>query len=453
MSDRDRFQPREALSAMDVAEGLRQKLQARSAVVAVIGAGYVGLPAAVEAARAGFQTVAIDLNADRVAQINAGRSYIDDVADADLQALAAFKLLQATTDFDALQQADVVLICVPTPLTPNRDPDLTFVVSAAREVAARLHAGQLICLESTTYPGTTEELLAPMLCERGLQVGTDFFLCYCPERVDPGNQQFSFSKLVRVVGGVTPVCTELASLFYTHLAGGLVAVSSPRVAEMTKLFENIYRAVNIALVNEMALLCDRMGLDVWEVMEAAASKPYGIQPFKPGPGVGGHCIPLDPLYLAWKARAYDFALRSVQLADEVNSSMPYFVVQKLARLLNDAGKPLKGARVLLLGVAYKKDVADSRESPALRVIELLQRAGARVIYHDPLIPTLTPHGGLREAMSSHPLSAELLSSHDAVVVATDHSGVDYGLVVAHAPLVLDTRGVTRSLHGPNRHLL
>jgi UDP-N-acetyl-D-glucosamine dehydrogenase len=417
-------------------------IERRTAKVAVIGVGYVGLVAAVEAARVGFPVTALDLDAERVRMLNAGRSYISDVPDGELQALVEAGRLTATTDFDTLSAADVLLICVPTPLTVNRVPDLTCVRTATREVAARLRSGQLISLESTTYPGTTEEELLPAFAAGGLVAGQDFFLTFCPERIDPGNRSFRLDNMPRVIGGVTPCCTEVGAAFYAAISGGLLPVSSTRVAELAKLFENTYRAVNIALVNEMALLCDRMELDVWEVLGAAASKPFGIHAFWPGPGVGGHCIPLDPHYLSWKAREFDFPMRFVELAGEVNGQMPYFVVQKLTRLLNTKGVALRGARVLVLGVAYKKDVADTRESPAFPVMRLLRQGGAHVLYHDPLVPALTPHGrDWPEVMNSTPLTPDLLASVDAAVVVTDHTAVNYRLLAEQVPLLLDTRGV------------
>lgn len=430
---------------MDRVKSLREKIAKQQASVAIIGAGYVGLPAAIEAAAKGFSVTAIDMDVTKVQAIMTGRSYIRDVSDAELQALTGAGRLTATTDFGVLSSSDIVLICVPTPLTRHRVPDLTFVEAAVDEVAAHLHPGQLISLESTTYPGTTEELLLPRLHQLGLTVGTDFFLAYSPERVDPGNQAFSYGQLVRLVSGITAPCLDISVAYYRQVAKDVVPVSSTRMAEMAKLFENTYRAVNIAVVNEMALLCDRMGLNVWEVLSAAATKPFGIQPFQPGPGVGGHCIPLDPFYLAWKAREYDFPTRFIELAAEINSQMPYFVVQKLSRLLNEQGKPLRGARILVLGVAYKRDVPDVRESPALAVIGLLRQAGAEVLYHDPLVPSLQPHGPLDTAMRAVPLTSGLLATLDAVVLTTDHTNVDYLAVVDAVPLLLDTRGATRTL--------
>lgn len=432
---------------------LVEGIERRTARVAIIGAGYVGLGAAVSAARAGFHVTALDLDAARVRMLAEGRSYISDIGSEDLQPLVAGGRLAATTDFGVLHQSDVILICVPTPLTPNRVPDLSCIRAATAEIVPRLRPGQLISLESTTYPGTTEEELLEALSAGGLRVGQDFFLTFCPERIDPGNKEFRPDKMVRVLGGVTQICLEAGISFYKTISAGLVPVSSPRAAEMAKLFENIYRAVNIALVNEMAMLCDRMEMDVWEVLNASASKPFGIQAFRPGPGVGGHCIPLDPHYLSWKAKEYDFTLRFVELAGEINAAMPYFVVSKLGRLLNELDRPLRGARVLLLGVAYKRDVADTRESPAYRIIQLLQQAGACVIYHDPLVPILTPHGpAWAEVMNSVALSPDVLAGVDAAVVVTDHSAIDYESVASQVPLLLDTRGIARTVVRGREHV-
>lgn len=420
---------------------LASRIESRVAHVAVVGAGYVGLGAAVQSARAGFSVTAIDLNPERVAKIEAGESYIGDIASLELQQLVSAGRLRATTDYAPLREADVVLICVPTPLTRNRVPDLTWLRSAIAQVAQHLHPGQLVALESTTYPGTTEEEVLPALSARGLKEGEDFFLVFSPERIDPGNGTFHAGNLVRVLGPVTEACREVGTAFYAAISAGVKVVSSPRTAELAKLFENLYRAVNIALVNEIAILCDRMHMDVWEVIDASASKPFGIQVFWPGPGVGGHCIPLDPAYLKWKAMEYDLPLRFVSLAEEINGYMPDFVVQKLTRLLNTRHLPLRGARVLVVGVAYKRDVADVREAPALRIIRLLLEAGAHVTYHDPLVPILS----LDEpptVMESAPLATERLQALDAALVVTDHTAVDYAWIVQHVPLLLDTRGVT-----------
>lgn len=424
---------------------LQVKIAARTAVVAVIGAGYVGLPLAVALAKAGFPVICIDKNQQRVALINSGQSYIRDVAEAELANLVRARKVEATDSFAALGQADILIACVPTPLTETKDPDISYIEDAARQIAASLRPGQLISLESTTYPGTAEEVVLPLLTATGLQVGTDFFLCHSPERVDPGNAHFHTTNTNKVVGGVTPACLLLASAFYAQIVPRVVPVSSPRVAEMTKLFENTYRAVNIALVNELTLLCERMGLDVWEVVEAASTKGFGIQTFWPGPGVGGHCIALDPLYLAWKAREYDFSTRFIELATEINLRMPHFVKEKLVRVLGEAGRALPGARILVLGVAYKRDVPDARESPALKLIQILKREGADVIYHDPWVPEVHPEGWFKHHLRSVPLTDQLWASVDAVVITTDHTNVDYAEVCQRAPVVLDTRNATKGV--------
>jgi len=439
------------------ASALKAKILDKTAVVAVVGAGYVGLPLAVEKTKVGFSVIAIDQNEKRVDKLNRGENYILDVKNEELARAVAEGKLKATSDFSVLPQADVIIICVPTPLTRNREPDLQYIVNVTEQIAKHLRVGQLVCLESTTYPGMTEEVIRPRLEATGLKVGEDFFLAFSPERVDPGNARYTTRNTNKLVGGVTPACLDVAATFYSQTILKVIPVSSPSVAEMAKVFENTYRAVNIALVNEMALLCDRMGLDVWEVLDAAFTKPFGIQPFYPGPGVGGHCIPIDPFYLAWKAREYDFSTRFIELAGEVNLRMPYFVVEKVARILGQQRKSLHGAKVLVLGVAYKKDLPDERESPALKVIQLLLREGAEVSYHDPFIPEvrivvgqndLKGHegqNGERVTLESVPLDDAVLKSADIVVIATDHSGVDYQRVVDLARAVLDTRNATRGV--------
>ncbi len=430
-----------------VAAALTEKIATKQALVAVIGAGYVGLPLAVEKARVGFRVVCVEQNPARAEMINRGENYIRDVKDEDLATLVRDRMITATTEFDVLAEADVVIICVPTPLTENKDPDISYIVNVTRHIAEHLHTGQLISLESTTYPGTTEEVILPMLARQGLKVGEDFFLAFSPERVDPGNARYTTKNTNKVVGGVTPTCLKVAVAMYQQTILQVVPVSSPSVAEMTKVFENTYRAVNIALVNELALLCDRMGIDVWEVLDAAATKPFGIQIFYPGPGVGGHCIPLDPFYLAWKAREYDFSTRFIELAGEVNLRMPYFVKDKVVRALGEAGKPLYGSKVLVLGVAYKRDIADERESPALKVIQLLQAEGAQVVYHDPYIPEVHPHGWWKGHLQSVDLTDELWQSVDAVVITTDHSTVDYNAIANNARIIVDTRNAMKKVAG------
>lgn len=439
------------------ASALKAKILDKTAVVAVIGAGYVGLPLAVEKTKVGFNVIAIDQNEKRVEKLNRGENYILDVKNEELARAVTEGKLKATSEFSVLPRADVVIICVPTPLTRNREPDLQYIVNVTEQIAKHLRTGQLVCLESTTYPGTTEEVILPRLEATGLKVGEDFFLAFSPERVDPGNARYTTKNTNKLVGGVTPACLDVASTFYSQTILKVIPVSSPSVAEMAKVFENTYRAVNIALVNEMALLCDRMGLDVWEVLDAAFTKPFGIQPFYPGPGVGGHCIPIDPFYLAWKAREYDFPTRFIELAGEVNLRMPYFVVEKAARILGLKKKSLRGAKVFILGVAYKKDLPDERESPALKVIQLLLREGAEVTYHDPFIPQVTlPNGsaglGGRESdlittLKSVPLEDSALADADIVIITTDHSCIDYERVVKRAKVILDTRRATRTVSG------
>lgn len=433
-----------------VAADLKRKIMAHTARVAVVGAGYVGLPLAVEKAKVGFPVIALDRNPKRVEQVNRGENYILDVKPEELTAVVRSGRLSATIDFETLATADVIIICVPTPLTVNREPDLQYVVNVTDEIARHLRTGQLVALESTTYPGTTEEVILPRLESTGLKVGQDFFLAFSPERVDPGNARYTTKNTNKLVGGVTPACTAMAAAFYSQTILKVIPVSSPSIAEMAKVFENTYRAVNIALVNEMALLCDRMGLSVWEVLDAAFTKPFGIQPFYPGPGVGGHCIPIDPFYLTWKAREYDFSTRFIELAGEINLRMPYFVVEKATRILGFMSKSLRNARVLVLGVTYKRDLPDERESPAKKVIQLLLHEGALVSYHDAYVPklTVTPQnsntGRASMTLASVRLDEAIIKESDLVVVTTDHSNVDYQQVVDHATAVLDTRNATRS---------
>lgn len=428
-----------------LAEALKAKVRDHFALVAVLGLGYVGLPLAVEKAKVGFRVIGFDTNAERVSRINSGDSYIKDVKDEDLQGMVAVGRLSATTDFSRLREADVIVICVPTPLTVTRDPDISYIINSTRAVAKTIRPGQLISLESTTYPGTTEEVMLPLLQESGLRVGKDFFLAHSPERVDPGNLRYTTRNTNKVVGGVTPHCLDVAMTFYGQTIENVVPVSSARVAELTKVFENTYRSVNIALVNELALLCDRMGVDVWEVVDAVATKPFGIQTFYPGPGVGGHCIPIDPFYLTWKAREYDFHTRFIELAGEINAQMPYFVVEKVGRALNQTEKSIRRSRILVLGVAYKRDLDDIRESPALRVMELLTEHGADLQYHDPWVPQLRERGRVPLEFKSMPLTPDNVAGADCVLILTDHSDVDYDMVVRHAPLIVDTRNATRHI--------
>lgn len=431
-------------------QDLKQKIASRQAVVGVVGLGYVGLPFAVEKAKVGFRVVGVDQNTKRVEKINRGENYIPDVRNEDLRELVSRGLIQADTDFRRVPEMDVIVIAVPTPLTQNLTPDLQYVVRVTEAIARHLRPGQLISLESTTYPGTTEEVMLPILEASGLKVEEDFFLVHSPERVDPGNKRYTTKNTTKVVGGYGPRSLEIGAFFYSQTIERVVTVSSAKAAELVKVFENTFRAVNIALVNELALLCDRIGLNVWEVLDAAFTKPFGIMPFYPGPGVGGHCIPIDPHYLEWKAREFNFNTHFIGLAGEINRKMPEFVVEKAFRLLVEAGIPIKGAKVLVLGVAYKKDIGDYRESPAIRVIQGLGRLGVRVLYHDPLVPSFREHG---LSMESVPLTREVLMAQDLVIIATDHSSCDYPFILAHAPRVLDTRGVTRELKHPKVTLL
>ena len=432
-----------------VGAALLELIRARRARAGVIGLGYVGLPLAVELARAGFRVTGIDLDANKVSAVNAGRSYIDDVPTNEVAALRAQERLEATASVDAVAALDTVNICVPTPLGKAKDPDLSFVVAAAEAVASRLHPGMLIVLESTTYPGTTDELVLPILERTGLRVGRDFFLAFSPERVDPGNQQFNTANVPKVIGGVTPDCTTLATELYGAAIQTIVPVSSPRVAEMVKLLENTFRAVNIGLVNELALMCDRMSIDVWEVVRAAATKPFGFMPFYPGPGLGGHCIPIDPFYLSWKARQSGFEARFIELAGAVNGAMPHYVVSLISDALNGVRKPLNGSRVLVAGVAYKRDVDDIRESPALDLLSLLRARGAVLAYTDPHVPRLAGHlwqGGVD--LEHVDLRSAAPHAFDCAVIVTDHKALDCDLVQRAATVVVDTRNAIKA-PGPN----
>jgi UDP-N-acetyl-D-glucosamine dehydrogenase len=408
----------------------------------VVGLGYVGLPLAVTFAEAGVPVVGLDAVQSKIDRVNAGESYIEDVRSARLAPLVGAGTMRATTSWDELRAVDAVLICLPTPLTDHREPDLSAVLGAAESLARRLRPGHLVVLESTTYPGTTREELAPVLERSGLRAGRDFNLAFSPERVDPGREDWTTATTPKVIGGLTPACTRRAMDVYGLACETLVPVGSPEVAELTKLLENIFRSVNIALVNELAMLCDRMGIDVWDVIEAAATKPFGFMPFRPGPGLGGHCIPIDPFYLTWKAREFDLHTEFIELAGKVNSQMPEFCVGKVARALNSHRKALNGSRVLVVGVAYKADVNDTRESPALKVIELLRNDGALVEYHDPHVASLPQRG-----LESVPLDAETIDAYDAVVVVTAHRGVDWEMIGREAALVVDLRNVVPAANG------
>lgn len=423
-------------------DSLLDKIKTRTALVGVAGLGYVGLPFAVEKAKMGFKVVGIDRNSRRVDMINRGENYISDVKDEELKESVDKGLISAVTGFDQAGDIDVLVIAVPTPLTKNLTPDLRFVESVTQQFAGFIRPGQLISLESTTYPGTTEEIILPILRKSGLDVEEDFFLAHSPERVDPGNQRYTTKNTNKVVGGVGPNSLEVAIAFYSQTIDHVVPVSSAKAAELVKVFENTFRAVNIALVNELALLCDRMDLNVWEVLDAAFTKPFGIMPFYPGPGVGGHCIPLDPHYLEWKAKELNFNTHFIALAGEVNRKMPEFVRDKTWRVLNKLGVAPSKSKILVLGVAYKKNLDDYRESPSLEIVEMLIQDGAEVIYHDPYVPQFT-HNAI--SLSSQPLTPETVSSQDLVLLLTDHTKIDYQMVVMYAKHVLDTRNGTRDL--------
>ncbi len=431
--------------------GLEEKIDTTTARIAVIGLGYVGLPLAVAFAELGFPVTGVEVKAGRVATLNRGGSYLKDMAAERIARLQAAGRFAATMDYDSLRQADVIFICVPTPNDAQRAPDLSCIVSAAEGIAARLQRGQLVVLQSTTYPGTTEERVQPILERSGLAAGRDFYLAFSPERINPGDQAHTVHNTPKVVGGVDEASAALTARLLARLTPEVHIVSSPRAAEMTKLLENIFRSVNIALVNELALLCERMGIDIWEVIAAAASKPFGYMPFTPGPGVGGHCIPVDPYYLSWKAREYDFQARFVELAAEVNQDMPHHVVHKIVEALNAEGKPLRGADVLLLGVTFKRDVDDARNSPAERIVELLAAAGAKVAYNDPYVSVFHAGGDVfcreRLELTSEPLTPERVRAADCVVIVAAHSCYDFAWLVREAGVVLDTVNATRGLGG------
>lgn len=413
-----------------------------------MGLGYVGLPLAIAFAEAGFKVLGFDIQKNRVNAVNQGKSYIADAASKHLKAVVSNNLLQATTKQDRLKETDVICICVPTPLTKTKDPDLSHVIHESREISKRLQPGQMVVLESTTYPGTTRQVVLPVLESSKLRSGLDFYLAYSPERIDPGNRKHDIRTTPKIVGGINSKSTELAQLLYSQIANTVIPLSSPEVAEMTKIFENIFRSVNIALANELAQLCEKLGVSVWEVIDAASTKPFGYMPFYPGPGIGGHCIPLDPYYLANKAREFDFHTRFIELAAEINEAMPYYVISRILEALNDRGKSLNNAKILVLGVAYKKDVEDTRESPSLKVIRFLHEKGAEVNYNDPYISNIKlPHSNL----ASVKLTAKRLASADCVIIATDHSCYNMNEVVTQAKLVFDARGATKGL--PNNNIV
>ncbi len=421
---------------------LEAKISNRTARVGIVGLGYVGLPLAVEYAKAGFCVTGIDLSAAKTDSVNAGKSYIGDIHDADLAPLVASGKLRATTDFSVIRDLDTVNICVPTPLRKTKDPDMSYIVAATQDIAQYSHPGMLIILESTTYPGTTAELVLPMLEKTGLKVGVDFFLCFSPERVDPGNARFQTKNIPKVVGGTTPACTDIGRLFYAQALEIVVPVSSTQVAEMVKLLENTFRMINIGLVNEIAIMCNGMDINVWEVIEAAATKPFGFMPFYPGPGLGGHCIPIDPFYLSWKSKQAGIEARFIELAGQINGQMPHFVVEKIQNALNDHTKPVRGSKVHIFGVSYKRDIDDVRESPALDIMLLLQRRGALISYTDPHVPTLRLDG-------LELSSTATFEDADCAVIVTDHTIFDYAGLVARAKLIVDTRNALKTFSSMN----
>jgi len=430
----------------NIAKLLLEKIRQKKARVGVIGLGYVGLPLAVEFAKAGYKVTGLDLDTERVEALKAGRCYIPDISSNEVQGLVTAGWLQATTCTEALESLDTVTICVPTPLRKTKDPDLSYVMAAVDGIRRYLHPGQLIILESTTYPGTTDEVVLPVLEGSGLKVGRDLFLAFSPERVDPGNKQYTLRNTPKVVAGMTPTCTRLAQALYRHVAETVVPVSSTKVAETVKLLENTFRSVNIGLVNEIALMCHKLDIDVWEVIDAAATKPFGFLPFYPGPGIGGHCIPIDPFYLSWKARQNRFEPRFIDLAGQINSRMPEYVVGKIAESLNHQGKCLRGARMLIVGVAYKKDINDVRESPALDIFLLLRQWGAEIAYHDPYVPYFQTEGVEQVSVD---LTEAMLKSQDCIVIVTPHSSLDYKKLVKFSPLIMDTRNALKGFKEPH----
>jgi len=427
------------LRVTDIQQKLETKIRNRTARVGIVGLGYVGLPLAVEFAKVGFEVTGIDLNEIKVAKVNSGESYIGDIPGSALKPLVESGKISATCDFGVISELDTVNICVPTPLRKTKDPDMSYIVSACQEIAKYFHRGMLVILESTTYPGTTDEIVLPMLETEDLRVGRDFFLCFSPERVDPGNPVYQTVNIPKVVGGSTPACTEVGALFYSQALEKVVPVSSTQVAEMVKLLENTFRMINIGLVNEIAMMCGRMDINVWEVIEAASSKPFGFMPFYPGPGLGGHCIPVDPFYLSWKTKQAGIEARFIELAGYINGQMPMFVVEKVQNALNDHGKPVRGTHIHILGVAYKRDIDDVRESPALDIIQLLDRKGAKLTYSDPHVPRIRLDGIERCSDDT------AVAKADCVVIVTDHSGFDYPGLVQNAPLIVDTRNALKGI--------
>jgi len=427
-------------------------IEDRTAKVGVIGLGYVGLPLAIHFGKSGFSVVGFDLDSVKIEKLLKGESYIKHVSIDPVTEMIEAGSFDVTSDFDRLKDVDCILICVPTPLTDKMEPDLTYLVETTETIARHFRAGQLIVLESTTYPGTTEEMVLPRLEKEGMTVGSDFFLAYSPEREDPGNENFSASNTPKVVGGITPSCLEVAQALYSCITH-VVPVSSTKVAELTKLLENTFRSVNIALVNELKVLAHKMNIDLFEVIDAAATKPFGYTPFYPGPGLGGHCIPIDPFYLSWKAREYDFSTRFIHLAGEINISMPYYVIEKTVEALNRNRKSMNGSRILVLGVAYKRDVDDDRESPGYAIMKMLLEKGAEVIYNDPWIPRLRPTRKYDFQMESTPLTPETLAGTDAVIIVTDHSDYDFVDIVRHSHLVIDTRNATKGIEDAGKKIV
>lgn len=425
---------------------LERKLNEKTAVIGIIGLGYVGLPSAVGFAEAGLKVIGFDVQVKKVEAVNRGESYIGDLSSQALSAVVTSGQLQATTDQSHIADVDALCICVPTPLNKRKEPDLSYVIHECEEISKHPRRGQLIVLESTTYPGTTREVVLPILERSGLRVGHDFYLAYSPERIDPGNKSYDVKTIPKLMGGIDSESARLGALLYRHVANTVITVSSPEAAEMTKIFENVFRNINIALVNELALLCKYMGISVWEIIDAASSKPFGFMPFYPGPGVGGHCIPLDPYYLASKAKEYDFHTRFIELAAEINEQMPYRVTSDIIDIMNAHGKSIKGAKVLVLGATFKKDVDDIRESPSLKIIPLLREKGAEVLYNDPYIPEIRIG---QDTLASVELSRECLSEADCTVIAADHSCYEYQYIIDNANIVFDTRGVTRTMKGKN----
>jgi UDP-N-acetyl-D-glucosamine dehydrogenase len=426
-------------------QSLLQKIENRTAIIGIVGLGYVGLPLAVEFAEAGFHVIGLDVQKSKVDQLNIGSSYIEDIPTDRLAPLVTAGKLKGTTSYTDLSQADAISICVPTPLRKTRDPDMSYIIQASKSISEICHEGMLIVLESTTYPGTTEEIILPEITNNKLTVGDNVFIAFSPERIDPGNKHYSVRNTPKVVGGITPHCTDVTTALYASAVDTIIPVSSPTAAEMVKLLENTFRAVNIGMVNEMALMCDKLGVDVWEVINAAATKPFGFMAFYPGPGLGGHCIPVDPHYLSWKLKTLNYNARFIELASEINASMPLYVLDKITDALNNQAKAVRGSRVVILGVAYKRDVNDVRESPALDIIGLLQQKGANVDYHDPHVPEIRIENN--EQLQCVPYSTDLLNNADCVVIITDHSVFDWQEITENSAVIVDTRHVINEIEG------